>query len=163
MTLPKPGWLTIGLIFIALTGCRAGGQVYEVKDAPIQTASGKPLTLAQIEKAMIDAGIKQTWIMTPVKPGEIVGEYNVQSHQMHVTIPYTTKSYSILYKDSSNLRYDPAKRTMSGALGAFQGQWGTDIPLLCAGSLLILTPTLVIFLIFQRHFVKALLQGSLKG
>ncbi|MFD2357130.1 ROK family protein [Nonomuraea ferruginea] len=26
------------------------------------------------------------------------------------------------------------------ALGAFQGQWGTDIPLLCAGSLLILTP-----------------------
>ncbi|MBB6348263.1 carbohydrate ABC transporter permease [Nonomuraea muscovyensis] len=58
---------------------------------------------------------------------------------------------------------DPAKRTMSGALGAFQGQWGTDIPLLCAGSLLILTPTLVIFLIFQRHFVKALLQGSLKG
>jgi hypothetical protein len=27
------------------------------------------------------------------------------------------------------------------ALGAFQGQWGTDIPLLCAGSLLILAPT----------------------
>ena len=28
---------------------------------------------------------------------------------------------------------DPLKRTMAGALGAFQGQWGTDIPLLCAG------------------------------
>jgi raffinose/stachyose/melibiose transport system permease protein len=58
---------------------------------------------------------------------------------------------------------DPAKRTMAGALGAFQGQWGTDIPLLCAGSLLVLTPTLVVFLIFQRRFVAALLQGSLKG
>ena len=58
---------------------------------------------------------------------------------------------------------DPAKRTMAGALGAFQGEYGTDIPLLCAGSLLILTPTLVIFLIFQRRFVSALLQGSLKG
>jgi raffinose/stachyose/melibiose transport system permease protein len=58
---------------------------------------------------------------------------------------------------------DPTKRTMAGALGAFQGQWGTDIPLLCAGSLLILTPTLVVFLIFQRRFVSALLQGSLKG
>ncbi|MEU8203843.1 carbohydrate ABC transporter permease [Streptosporangium sp. NPDC049046] len=58
---------------------------------------------------------------------------------------------------------DPLQRTMSGALGAFQGQWGTDIPLLCAGSLLILTPTLLIFLIFQRRFVAALLQGSLKG
>jgi raffinose/stachyose/melibiose transport system permease protein len=58
---------------------------------------------------------------------------------------------------------DPLQRTMSGALGAFQGQWGTDIPLLCAGSLLILTPTLTVFLIFQRRFVTALLQGSLKG
>ena len=58
---------------------------------------------------------------------------------------------------------DPTKRTMGGALGAFQGQWGTDIPLLCAGSLLILTPTLIIFLVFQRQFVAALLQGSVKG
>jgi raffinose/stachyose/melibiose transport system permease protein len=58
---------------------------------------------------------------------------------------------------------DPAKRTMAGALGAFQGQWGTNIPLLCAGSLLILIPTLVIFVLFQRQFVVALLQGSLKG
>lgn len=58
---------------------------------------------------------------------------------------------------------DPTKRTMAGALGAFQGQWGTDIPLLCAGSLLILTPTLIVFLIFQRHFVSALLQGAVKG
>jgi len=58
---------------------------------------------------------------------------------------------------------DPLKRTMAGALGAFQGQYGTDIPLLCAGSLLILTPTLLIFLIFERQFVTALLQGSVKG
>jgi raffinose/stachyose/melibiose transport system permease protein len=58
---------------------------------------------------------------------------------------------------------DPAKRTMAGALGAFQGQWGTDIPLLSAGSLLILTPTIIVFFAFQRHFVSALLQGSLKG
>ncbi len=58
---------------------------------------------------------------------------------------------------------DPTKRTMAGALGAFQGQWGTNIPLLCAGSLLILIPTLVIFVLFQRQFVVALLQGSLKG
>jgi raffinose/stachyose/melibiose transport system permease protein len=58
---------------------------------------------------------------------------------------------------------DPAKRTMAGALGAFQGQWGTDIPLLCAGSLLILAPTLAVFLVFQRRFVAALLQGSIKG
>jgi raffinose/stachyose/melibiose transport system permease protein len=58
---------------------------------------------------------------------------------------------------------DPTKRTMAGALGAFQGQYGTDIPLLCAGSVLILAPTLAVFLVFQRRFVNALLQGSVKG
>ncbi|MCX5512809.1 sugar ABC transporter permease [Kaistia algarum] len=58
---------------------------------------------------------------------------------------------------------DPEQRTMAGALGAFQGQWGTDVPLLCAGALLILTPTVLLFLIFQRQFVAALLQGSVKG
>ena len=35
---------------------------------------------------------------------------------------------------------DPKQRTVAGALGAFQGQWGTDIPLLSAGSILILLP-----------------------
>ena len=58
---------------------------------------------------------------------------------------------------------DPKQRTVAGALGAFQGQWGTDIPLLCAGSILILLPTLTIFVIFQRQVVTALLQGSVKG
>jgi raffinose/stachyose/melibiose transport system permease protein len=58
---------------------------------------------------------------------------------------------------------NPLDRTMAGALGAFQGQWGTNIPLLCAGSLIILAPTVVIFLVFQKQFVAALLQGSVKG
>lgn len=58
---------------------------------------------------------------------------------------------------------NPLQRTMAGALGAFQGQWGTDIPLLCAGALLILAPTVILFLLFQRQFVAALLQGAVKG
>jgi raffinose/stachyose/melibiose transport system permease protein len=58
---------------------------------------------------------------------------------------------------------DPTQRTMAGALGAFQGHYATNIPLLCAGSILILLPTLIVFLLFQRQFVSALIQGSLKG
>ena len=57
---------------------------------------------------------------------------------------------------------DPSMRTVAGGLGAFQGEHGTDIALLCAGSLLIIAPSLLVFLFFQRHFVKALLQGAVK-
>jgi raffinose/stachyose/melibiose transport system permease protein len=58
---------------------------------------------------------------------------------------------------------DPTQRTMAGALGAFQGHYATDIPLLSAGTILILLPTLILFILFQRHVIAALLQGSVKG
>jgi raffinose/stachyose/melibiose transport system permease protein len=58
---------------------------------------------------------------------------------------------------------DPTQRTMAGALGAFQGHYATNIPLLCAGTILILVPTLLIFVLFQRQIITALLQGSVKG
>ena len=58
---------------------------------------------------------------------------------------------------------DPTQRTMAGALGAFQGHYATDIPLLSAGTILILLPTLILFIIFQRQVIAALLQGSVKG
>jgi len=58
---------------------------------------------------------------------------------------------------------DPSQRTMAGALGAFQGHYATDIPLLCAGTILILLPTLLVYVLFQRHIIAALLQGSVKG
>jgi raffinose/stachyose/melibiose transport system permease protein len=58
---------------------------------------------------------------------------------------------------------DPTQRTMAGALGAFQGHYATDIPLLCAGTILVLLPTLCVFILFQRQVIAALLQGSVKG
>jgi len=58
---------------------------------------------------------------------------------------------------------DPSKRTMAGALQNFVGQYSTDVVLLNAGSLLIMAPTIVVFLLFQRHFVKAMIAGAVKG
>ncbi|GAB4517264.1 MAG: carbohydrate ABC transporter permease [Anaerolineae bacterium] len=58
---------------------------------------------------------------------------------------------------------DPTERTMAGALGAFQGHYATNVPLLCAGTILILLPTLILFILFQRQIITALLQGSVKG
>lgn len=58
---------------------------------------------------------------------------------------------------------DPTQRTMAGALGAFQGHYSTNVPLLCAGTIIILVPTLLVFVLFQRQIIKALLQGAVKG
>jgi raffinose/stachyose/melibiose transport system permease protein len=51
---------------------------------------------------------------------------------------------------------------MAGALGAFQSQYNTNLVLLCAGALIIIAPSLLIFVVFQRQFVRALLAGGIK-
>ncbi|MFT9057852.1 MAG: carbohydrate ABC transporter permease [Bifidobacterium aquikefiri] len=61
------------------------------------------------------------------------------------------------------LESDPTKRTMAGALQSFVGQYQTDTVLLNAGALLIMAPTMVIFIILQRYFIRAMLAGSVKG
>ncbi len=58
---------------------------------------------------------------------------------------------------------DPNKRTMAGALQGFVGAHSTDVVLLNAGSLLIMAPTIIVFIIFQRFFVRAMLAGAVKG
>lgn len=58
---------------------------------------------------------------------------------------------------------DPSSRTMAGALAAFQGEHRVDVPLMCAAAVLLMAPTLVVFLLLQRHFVKAVLAGAVKG
>lgn len=57
---------------------------------------------------------------------------------------------------------NPADGNMAGALATFQGEHGTNVVLLCAGSLIIMAPSLLIFFVFQRQFVRALLQGAIK-
>jgi hypothetical protein len=68
--------------------------------------------MEEVQKAIIGAGVVLTWQMALVKPGEIVGTLNVRSHQAVVSIPYTTKNYSILYKDSNNLKYNAKSQTI---------------------------------------------------
>jgi raffinose/stachyose/melibiose transport system permease protein len=57
---------------------------------------------------------------------------------------------------------NPNDRNMAGALATFQGEHGTNVVLLCAGALTIMAPSLLIFSVFQRYFVRALLQGAIK-
>ncbi|MFC6713699.1 carbohydrate ABC transporter permease [Branchiibius cervicis] len=58
---------------------------------------------------------------------------------------------------------DPNKRTMAGALQAFQSRYSTDVVLLNAGALLLMAPTIIVFLLLQKQFTQALLQGAVKG
>ena len=108
----RPVALVLCVLFVAVMGCRGGAQIFQVKEAPVQTATGKQPSLEDVQKAIITAGVGLGWQMAVAKPGEIIGTLNVRSHQAVVSIPYTTKNYSIIYKDSANLKYNAEKQTI---------------------------------------------------
>lgn len=58
---------------------------------------------------------------------------------------------------------DPGQRTAAGVLGAFQGRWGTDVPLLCAGTLLVLAPVLLVFALLHRRVPAEVARSALAG
>ncbi|MEU5836006.1 carbohydrate ABC transporter permease [Streptomyces diacarni] len=58
---------------------------------------------------------------------------------------------------------DATKRTAPAGLGFFVGQNNTDVPMLAAGTILVMLPITIVYVLFQRSFVAGLLQGAFKG
>lgn len=57
----------------------------------------------------------------------------------------------------------PENRTAPAALGFFVLAHTRDVPGLCAATLLVIFPIVVVYLIFQRNFIAGMLQGALKA
>ncbi len=58
---------------------------------------------------------------------------------------------------------DENLRTLPVGLLAFSDDYGTDIPLLMAASLLAMIPLVVIFVLFQKYLVRGIQLGAVKG
>ncbi|MEV0277962.1 carbohydrate ABC transporter permease [Streptomyces sp. NPDC050610] len=55
------------------------------------------------------------------------------------------------------------KLPVTSALNNLRGQFFTDYNLLAAGSVLVALPTILVFLLLQRHFIAGLTLGASKG
>ncbi len=111
----RSGLILACALLVAVVGCRGAGPITNVKDAPVSSSTGKELTLEQVGKAIMDAGIGLKWIMAVDKPGHIIATQNARSHTAIVDITYTTKTYNLTYKDSVNLNYNAEKQTIHEA------------------------------------------------
>lgn len=57
---------------------------------------------------------------------------------------------------------DPAMRTAPSGLGAFVQQYGENVPLLAAGTLIVIAPIVTLYFLFQRQFISGMVQGAVK-
>ena len=58
---------------------------------------------------------------------------------------------------------DEERQTLPVALANLLGEHAQDVELMMAGSVLTLLPVVVLFLAFQRHYVRGILAGSVRG
>ena len=107
--------LTLKLLFMSvlglfiLTGCRTAS-IYNVSDSTIEARKG--ISQEQVYRAIKTAGTQLGWQISKEREGLAKGQIMLRDHSAVVEIPYSTKSYSINYKNSNNLKYDASKQTI---------------------------------------------------
>jgi multiple sugar transport system permease protein len=77
-----------------------------------------------------------------------------------------TLEFTFIYNDffwALVLMFTGNKRPITSALNNLQGQFFSDNNLLAAGAIIIAAPTLIVYFILQRQFIRGLTLGSTKG
>lgn len=57
---------------------------------------------------------------------------------------------------------DDSKRTLMAGISVFQGRYGDQIPLTMAGMTIAAAPMLILYLLFQKHYIRGLMAGAVK-
>ncbi len=96
------------LAMALFTGCRTS----PIRNYDSQVSTTSSVALDKVAKEIIAAGAGLGWQMKKVKDGEIVGTLFLRKHMAQVTIPYTTKSYQIIYKTSTELNYNAENKSI---------------------------------------------------
>lgn len=96
--------------FLLLTGFGAGAPVYNVVSSPIPQNS--EATMANIQKAILRAGLTLGWQVAAKEPGKLEAVLILRTHRAVVDITHDTKTFSITYKDSTNISYDAERKTV---------------------------------------------------
>ena len=77
-----------------------------------------------------------------------------------------TLQFTWIYNDffwALILMFTGDKRPITSALNGLKGQFFTDNNLVAAGSVLVALPTLIVFFVLQKQFIRGLTLGSTKG
>ncbi|MEP7181071.1 MAG: hypothetical protein ABI886_02645 [Betaproteobacteria bacterium] len=83
-------------------GCRAV-PIYNVADAPVIVSTGRQVTMDEVKGAILRAGSRLGWQMSETSPGLINARIALRTHTAGVDVKYSTKNFSIVYRESTNL------------------------------------------------------------
>ena len=107
-------WIPLLVLALALplAACFRQAQLKNLVDQPVAGSRNQTLTSAQVKKVILDACQKRGWVARELSPGRISATLDNRSHRAQIEITFNGSRYSILYKDSLNLKYDPSNNTI---------------------------------------------------
>ena len=92
------------LALLALGACRVA-PVQNIESAPL--AAPEFASLEDIADAIVRAGLTRGWEMREIRPGLFEAKLLVDGrYEARVDIFFDTRTFSVVYKDSVNLRYN---------------------------------------------------------
>ncbi len=93
---------------VLMTGCRTFPPVQSIEHQTVPTQDIK-----EVETAIVTGGMRSHhWQISKVSEGVMVGTFTIRTHKAVVDILYGPNEYSIVYKDSQNLKYNAKKGTI---------------------------------------------------
>ena len=97
------------LMAIVLAGCNTTIPVRNYMNQTIPNYGNTAQTISNVEKSIIKGAVSLGWQANVVEQGKVEATLFIRSHKLVVEITHDDKSYSIVYKDSVNLKYDGEK------------------------------------------------------
>jgi len=94
------------------TGCMRQASLQNPTNLPVVGATGKSLSEAQVKQAILAGAKEKGWVARELTPGVVSASLAVRNHLAEVEIPYSSTSYSIIYKSSTNLDYKANDQTI---------------------------------------------------
>ena len=89
---------------VLLMGCRAAVPIHDVKHQVVPVKDAKV-----VEKAIIAGSMKRGWEVSKTGPQVFQAVLDHKTLHVEVEIPYGEDYYSIIYKQSENLKYNGEK------------------------------------------------------
>lgn len=97
------------IIVFFLMGCQS---TVPIKNFDNQTIAQYDDTLSSkksVEKSIVRAAVSLGWKTKVISENEVSATLDIRTHQLVVLITHDDKSFSIEYKDSTNLKYNGKK------------------------------------------------------
>lgn len=90
------------LLFAMVSGLSACTTTQPIQDVEKQVVTSSA-SQEEVRQAITDAATSLGWVIAADYENEITAVIDVRTHQATVSIPYSSRDYSILYKNSINL------------------------------------------------------------